>query len=101
MALLATKLYVPSARADALSRSRLVEQLNLGLVRPLTLLSAPAGYGKTTVVSTWAAGSGDPVAWLSLDAGDNDTMQFWRYVDAALQTVQTVSAMRASGARAA
>jgi LuxR family maltose regulon positive regulatory protein len=87
MALLATKLYVPSARADALSRSRLVEQLNLGLVRPLTLLSAPAGYGKTTVVSTWAAGSGDPVAWLSLDAGDNDTMQFWRYVDAALQTV--------------
>jgi len=89
MALLATKLYVPSARAGVLSRSRLVQQLNLGIVRPLTLMSAPAGYGKTTVVSTWAAGSGEPVAWLTLDAGDNDPMRFWRYIDAALQTVDS------------
>ncbi|MGB8984073.1 MAG: hypothetical protein WCC12_19545, partial [Anaerolineales bacterium] len=89
MALLATKLYIPSARAGVLSRSRLVEQLNLGLVRHLTLMSAPAGYGKTTVVSTWAAGSGDPVAWLTLDAGDNDPLRFWRYLDAALQTVDS------------
>jgi LuxR family maltose regulon positive regulatory protein len=89
MTLLATKLYVPAARAGVLSRSRLVEQLNLGLVRPFTLLSAPAGYGKTTVVSTWAAGSGDPVAWLTLDAGDNDPVRFWRYIHAALQTVDS------------
>jgi len=89
MALLATKLYVPSARAGVLSRSRLVEQLNLGIVRPLTLISAPAGYGKTTVVSIWTAGSGDPVAWLSLDAGDNDPVRFWSYIDAALQTVDS------------
>jgi LuxR family maltose regulon positive regulatory protein len=89
MALLATKLYVPSARAGVLSRSRLVEQLNLGLVRHLTLISAPAGYGKTTVLSTWAAGSGDPVVWLTLDAGDNDPVRFWRYIDASLQTVES------------
>jgi LuxR family maltose regulon positive regulatory protein len=89
MALLATKLYVPSARADVLSRSRLVEQLDLGIVRPLTLMSAPAGYGKTTAVSIWAAGSGVPVAWLTLDAGDNDPARFWRYIDAALQTVDS------------
>jgi LuxR family maltose regulon positive regulatory protein len=89
MALLATKLYVPSARADVLSRSRLVEQLNLALDRPLTLLSAPAGYGKTTVLSTWVAGTGIPVAWLTLDAGDNDPVRFWRYIDAAIQSVDS------------
>lgn len=89
MALLATKLYVPSARADVLSRSRLVEQLNLALERPITLLSAPAGYGKTTVLSTWVAGSENPVAWLTLDAGDNDPIRFWRYIDAAIQSVDS------------
>ncbi len=89
MALLATKLYVPSARAGVLPRSRLVEQLNIGIVRPFTLISGPAGYGKTTVVSIWTACSGDPVAWLTLDAGDNDPVRFWRYIHAALQTVDS------------
>ena len=84
MALLATKLYVPSARTGVLSRSRLAEQLDLGLLRPLILLSAPAGYGKTTIVSTWAANCKDPIAWLTLDQGDNDPVRFWRYIGAAL-----------------
>jgi len=87
MALLATKLYVPSIRPDVLPRSRLAEQLNLGLLHPLVLISAPAGYGKTTVVSTWVAAGQDAVAWLTLDEGDNDPIRFWRYVNAALQQV--------------
>ena len=89
MALLATKLYFPSARAGVLSRSRLIEQINLGIIRPFTLISAPAGYGKTTILSTWAASLGERAAWLTLDVGDNDPVRFWRYVDAALQTVDS------------
>jgi len=85
MALLATKLYIPSARTGVLSRSRLAEQLNLGLLRPLILVSAPAGYGKTTLLSTWAANNEDAVAWLTLDQGDNDPVRFWRYICAAFQ----------------
>src|SRR6266511_1512762 len=87
MALLATKLYIPSALTGVLSRSRLAEQLNLGLLRPLILISAPAGYGKTTLLSTWVANCKYPVAWLTLDQGDNDPIRFWRYVGAALQKV--------------
>jgi ATP/maltotriose-dependent transcriptional regulator MalT len=71
MALLATKLYVPPTRPGVLSRSRLSEQLNIALLSPFILISAPAGYGKTTLVSTWVADCGEPIAWLSLDAGDN------------------------------
>ena len=85
MALLATKLYIPSVRTGVLSRSRLAEQLNLGLIRPLILISAPAGYGKTTLLSTWVANCKYPVAWLTLDQGDNDPVRFWRYIGAALQ----------------
>src|SRR6266498_5920127 len=85
MALLATKLYIPSARTGVLSRSRLAEQIELGLLRPLVLISAPAGYGKTTLLSTWAANCKYPVAWLTLDQGDNDPLRFWRYLGAALQ----------------
>jgi LuxR family maltose regulon positive regulatory protein len=87
MALLATKLYIPSARTGVLSRSRLAEQLNLGLLHPLILISAPAGYGKTTLLSTWVANCEYLVAWLTLDQGDNDPVRFWRYVGAALQKV--------------
>jgi ATP/maltotriose-dependent transcriptional regulator MalT len=87
MALLATKLYIPSARTGVLSRSRLAEQLALGLLRPLILISAPAGYGKTTLLSTWVTNYKDSVAWLTLDQGDNDPIRFWRYVGAALQKV--------------
>jgi len=85
MALLATKLYIPPARTGVLSRFRLVEQLNLGLLHPLILISAPAGYGKTTLLSTWVTNCEYPVAWLTLDQGDNDPVRFWRYMGAALQ----------------
>jgi LuxR family maltose regulon positive regulatory protein len=87
MALLATKLYIPSTRTGVLSRSRLVDQLNIDLLHPLILISAPAGYGKTTLLSTWVANCEYPVAWLTLDQGDNDPLRFWRYFGAALQKV--------------
>ena len=69
------------------SRPRLIERLNEGLHRKLTLISAPAGFGKTTLVSEWVAGCKRPVAWLSLDEGDNDPTCFLTYLVAALQTV--------------
>jgi LuxR family transcriptional regulator, maltose regulon positive regulatory protein len=65
----------------------LVAQLNEGLQRKLTLISAPAGFGKTTLVSTWAAGSDRQVAWLSLDDADNDPTRFLTYLVAALRTI--------------
>ena len=87
--ILATKLYIPLPRPRVVQRSRLIEQLNEGLVGKLTLLSAPAGFGKTTLVSEWVAGCGRPVAWLSLDEGDNDPARFISYLVKALQTIQT------------
>lgn len=83
---LVTKLYVPPPRARAIHRRRLVERLNEGMDRKLTLISAPAGFGKTTLVSEWIA-SGRPAAWLSLDEGDNDLSRFLTYLVAALQTI--------------
>jgi len=85
--LLSTKLYVPHALAHAVSRPRLVERLDEGLDRKLTLISAPAGFGKTTLVTEWVAASGQPVAWLSLDEGDNDPTRFLAYLVAAVQTI--------------
>ena len=84
---LATKLYVPPLRPNIVRRPRLIERLNEGLHRKLTLISAPAGFGKTTLVSEWLAGCGQPVAWLSLDEGDNDPARFLAYLVAALQTI--------------
>jgi LuxR family maltose regulon positive regulatory protein len=69
------------------SRPRLIERLNAGLHRKLTLISAPAGFGKTTLVSEWIEGLGRPVAWLSLDEGENDPARFLAYLVAALQTI--------------
>jgi LuxR family maltose regulon positive regulatory protein len=114
--LLRTKLYIPPVRPELVARPRLIERLNAalvqdllslgtvldrtvqcqktrgakyrGLVRKLTLISAPAGYGKTTLLSEWTAGCGRPVAWLSLDEGDNDPARFWTYLVAALQTIE-------------
>ncbi|MDY6878351.1 MAG: LuxR C-terminal-related transcriptional regulator [Chloroflexota bacterium] len=86
--LLQTKLYVPPPRPDLVPRSHLIERLNAGLHRKLTLVSAPAGFGKTTLVAEWASAIGRPVGWLSLDKGDNDPARFWRYVVAALQTME-------------
>ena len=86
--LLTTKLYIPPTGPNLVSRPRLVERFNAGLHRKLTLISAPAGFGKTTLLSEWVAGCERPVAWLSLDEGDNNLARFLAYLVAALQTVE-------------
>ena len=87
--ILATKLYIPPPRSKIVIRPRLIERLNEGLSasRKLTLISAPAGFGKTTLVSEWIAGCGRLIAWLSLDGGDNDPSRFLSYLVAAVQTI--------------
>src|SRR4030081_1059570 len=85
--ILATKLYIPRLRPDVVLRPGLVERLNEGLHRKLTLISAPAGFGKTTLVSAWVAGSDRHVAWLSLDEGDNDPTRFLIHLVAAVRTI--------------
>jgi LuxR family maltose regulon positive regulatory protein len=89
--LLTTKLTVPQARPVLVPRPRLTDHLHVGLQGPLTLVAAPAGYGKTTLLSAWRAtpaGSAVPLAWVSLDAGDNDPVRFWSYVLTALDRIQ-------------
>ncbi len=85
--ILATKLYIPPPRPKVVLRPRLLERLNAGLHHnsKLTLIAAPAGFGKTTLVSAWVAGCNRQVAWLSLDEGDNDPTRFLTYLVAALQ----------------
>lgn len=85
--LLQTKLYIPPVRPNLVPRLRLIKRLNAGLHRKLTLVSAPAGYGKTTLVSEWLRGTDRPCAWLSLDESDNDPARFLTYLVAALQTI--------------
>src|SRR5436309_6867471 len=85
--ILATKLYLPRLRPNVVSRPRLIERLNEGLHRNLTLIAAPAGFGKTTLVSEWVASCDRQVAWLSLDEGDNDPTRFLTYLVAALRTI--------------
>ncbi|MFN8441932.1 MAG: LuxR C-terminal-related transcriptional regulator [Caldilineaceae bacterium] len=102
--ILATKLYVPPSRPSLVHRARLIERLNAGLHGKVTLVSAPAGFGKTTLVSEWieelrvaAEKAGaianrksaivNSIAWLSLDARDSDPVRFLAYLVAALQTV--------------
>lgn len=112
-ALLMTKLCIPPVRRDLVPRKRLLDQLNMAIRRKLTLILAPAGFGKTTSLSAWAmeaqqakgnqqhdqvgttavqpvAAVAAPytVAWVSLDADDNDPIRFWGYVFAALQTIE-------------
>jgi LuxR family transcriptional regulator, maltose regulon positive regulatory protein len=82
--LLATKVAIPRVRAGSLVRSRLLAALDETLVRELTLVSTPAGFGKTTLLAEWARVAKGPVAWLSLDPEDSDPNRFWRYVAAAL-----------------
>jgi LuxR family maltose regulon positive regulatory protein len=88
--LLTTKLFFPRARSKLVSRPRLIERLNAGLRKPLTLISAPAGYGKTTLLSDWRLrrGSDFPLAWLSLDPDDNNLARFLTYISAALETLK-------------
>jgi LuxR family maltose regulon positive regulatory protein len=85
--LLATKLHQPRPRAQLVARVHLVERLQQGLSGTLTLASAPAGFGKTTLISQWLAGYARPAAWLSLDERDNDPARFLTYLIAALQTI--------------
>jgi LuxR family maltose regulon positive regulatory protein len=85
--LLASKLYFPPERLDLVQRPHLLESLDAGLSGKLTLVSAPAGFGKTTVVSEWLRDRGHPTAWLSLDKNDNDLSRFLIYFIAALQRV--------------
>jgi LuxR family transcriptional regulator, maltose regulon positive regulatory protein len=96
--ILATKLYIPPPRPKVVVRARLIEQLNDGLPHKLTLISAPAGFGKTTLVSEWLVGSGRPVAWLSLDEADNEPTHFLAYIIAALQTTAAAIGTEALGA---
>ena len=89
-ALLETKFYVPRPRRGLVPRPRLGGRLDRGAGSRLTLVSAPAGFGKTTLLAEWLAAGpagGRLVAWLSLDRGDNDPASFWAYVIAALRTV--------------
>jgi LuxR family maltose regulon positive regulatory protein len=87
---LATKLYIPQPRTGAVARPALITQLDQALTCKLTLISAPAGFGKTTLLSAWAATLAQqqtPLAWLSLDDADADLARFLRHLIAALQTV--------------
>jgi LuxR family transcriptional regulator, maltose regulon positive regulatory protein len=86
--ILATKLYIPLLGPKVVLRTRLIERLNEGLQRKLTLISATTGFGKTTLVSEWVAGCKRQAAWLSLDEGDNDPKRLLTYLVAALQTIQ-------------
>jgi LuxR family transcriptional regulator, maltose regulon positive regulatory protein len=89
-AILSTKLYPPPPRSKIVLRHPLIEKLNAGLSsgRKLTLISAPAGFGKTTLIGEWGAGCDRPVAWFSLDEGDNDPTRFLTYLITALQTIR-------------
>jgi LuxR family transcriptional regulator, maltose regulon positive regulatory protein len=88
-ALLATKLHVPRPRPGLLPRPRLLERLADGVAHELVLVCTPAGFGKTTLLGDWVRRDQQPVAWLSLDEGDNDPVRFWRYVAAALNGAGT------------
>lgn len=96
--ILATKLFIPPPRPNLVSRPRLIERLNEGLNCKLILICAPAGFGKSTLLIDWVHRSRLPVAWISLDSGDNDWNGFLAYCVAALQTIapglgETVPAM--------
>src|SRR5687767_13725688 len=85
--LLTTKLHIPRRVDGLVERSALLGQLDAIRTRRLTLMSAPAGFGKTTLLADWAARTGFPTAWLSVDANDNDPQRFISYVIAAFRTV--------------
>lgn len=89
--LLQTKLYIPPLRPNLVPRPRLIESLNAGLNHKLTVISAPAGFGKTTLVTEWnrQIQPGTEVAWLSLDGSDNEVARFLTYLVAALQTIDS------------
>lgn len=83
--ILLSKLRIPQLPVQYVSRPHLIERLNEGMAGKATFLTAPAGYGKTTLVSEWAGQSDVPVGWLSLDEKDNDLVRFWRYVTTSIE----------------
>src|SRR6266508_6315455 len=85
--LLSTKFGIPRIQRDLLARSHLVSSLEEATKRELVLVSTPAGFGKTTLLASWARNTERPVAWLSLDGDDNDPVRFWRYIIAAVDRV--------------
>src|SRR5574339_595406 len=87
--LLASKFYYPPHRLDFVPRQHILASLDAGLPGKITLVSAPAGFGKTTVVSEWIQDRGHPAAWLSLDKNDNDPSRFLIYLIAALQRIDS------------
>src|SRR3990172_6257510 len=92
--LLVTKLYVPPPGRERVPRPLLIERLNAGLwqeggfSRKLTLVSAPAGFGKTTLIAEWLRSVDHRITWLSLDESDNDPARFLTYLIAALKQIQ-------------
>jgi len=105
--LLTTKTNIPSTRPDLVPRPRLVERLNGGLYRKITLISAPAGFGKTTLVTSWLAQIGKgpqeekqityDLAWVSLDGDDNDPARFLAYLIAAISRANVIDAVTGDG----
>ena len=89
---LSTKLHIPRARANGVSRPRLTEKLLACMKQAgnFALLSGPAGFGKTTLLSEFVAELQQPVAWVSLDEADNDPIRFWTYLITACQSVEGV-----------
>jgi LuxR family maltose regulon positive regulatory protein len=87
--LLATKLYIPRARPNRVDRPRLIARLDEAMLQPLTLICAPPGFGKTTLLSEWIPRSEKCVAWLSLDETDNDPARFWAYFIGAIRTLDS------------
>ncbi|MCE1252605.1 MAG: LuxR C-terminal-related transcriptional regulator [Anaerolineae bacterium] len=87
--LLSTKLFIPPLRSQSVPRPRLIEKINEGVRygRRLILISAPAGFGKTSLVSQWIAQTDLNVTWLGLDEGDSDPQRFWHYMAAAFQQI--------------
>ncbi len=90
--ILATKLFPPPYRSNVVLRPRLIKLLNTGITagKRLTIISAPAGYGKSTLLGEWQAQANIPVAWLSLERGENTPARFWSYFIAALNTLPQV-----------
>src|SRR5690606_26435140 len=85
---LGTKLHIPRLHSGLVSRSRLIDRIDQGTRRKLTLVSAPAGFGKSTLLAEWIVAADHPaVGWISLDASENEPLLFWTYFIRALRKV--------------
>src|SRR5574341_2560045 len=99
--LLHAKLMPPRLHAAVIQRGDLLARLDAGLTRKITLVTAPTGYGKTTLVSLWLADRKIPSVWLTLDEYDNDPVRFWTYIVSALRTFEPTLGKSALAALAA